>query len=80
MVNKRYKNRFLLLKLLSKKTFLLYFFVLAAKWLTHIILENFALLHQMIMFVHVIFVLVGIVIYFFRGQFICNDCLLFNRF
>ena len=55
----------LLLNLFLKRGFFLCFFVLAARQPTPTILKNRASSHQIIIFIHVVFVLVGPVIYSF---------------
>ena len=80
MVNKRHKNCFLAVKIIVQFYIYIYIYFLATKRPTQIILNFFVLLHQIIIFVHVVFVLVGIVIFFSRNQLICNECLLFIRF
>ena len=71
---------FLLLNLFSKKKILLYFFVLVAKQLILTILKNRASSHQIIIFIHVVYALVGPVIYFFQNLFVNNDCAFGNFF
>ena len=74
MVNKRHKNRFLPLKLLPKKMFLLYIFVLAVLQPTQIILKNHVLSYQIIMFIRAACGSVGNMIYIFPNLFLNNDC------
>ena len=74
MFNKQHKNRFFAVKFIAKKSFLLYFFVLAAKQLILNILKNRALQHQTVIFVYVTCALVGFVIYLFQNLFVNNDC------
>ena len=59
------ENRFF--AIMFQKKILLYIFVLVVKQPIQIILKFFASSQQMIMFIHVVFVLVGIVIYFCRN-------------
>ena len=66
------KTVFLLPVLFLKKK-LLYIFVLVVKQPTPTILNNHILLHQIIMFIHVIYVLVGFMIYLYQNPFVNND-------
>ena len=74
MVSKQHKNRLLAARVIFEFFFLLYSFALAPKQPILTILKNRALSHQMMMFIHVVFVLVGIVIYLYRNLFVNNDC------
>ena len=74
MVNKQHKNRFFVVKFIAKKGFPVIFFVLVVKQPILIILKNRALPHQTVIFIHVVFVLVGPVICSFRNLFVNNDC------
>ena len=74
MVNKQYKNRFFVARIIFEKKNLLCFFVLVAKQPILNILKNRALSHQIIMFIHVVCVLIGPVIYSHQNLFVNNDC------
>ena len=74
MVNKQHKNRFLIARIIFEKKKLLYFFVLVVKQPIPTILKNRALSHQIIMFIHVVCVLIGPVIYSHQNLFVNNDC------
>ena len=65
---------------MPKKVFLLCFLVLVVKQPILIILKNRALSHQTVIFIHVVYALVGPVNYSFRILFVNNDCVLIFLF
>ena len=64
MVNKRDKNRFFAVKIIVQKNVPAMYFSFGCKTANPNHFENFASLRQMIIFIHVICVFIGFVIFF----------------